>query len=176
MSIFLKPQETESNMKWEDLKDQECSVARTLAVIGDRWTLMILSDCFLGAKRFEEFRERLGLSKSVLNNRLKSLEDNGILERIPYQQNPVRVEYKLTKKGRDLSPIIFTIVNWGDKYYAGEAGPPILYRHTQCGHDFEPVLSCSDCGEKIRSCEIDMRTRPSKGHQPPSIRGPISRA
>lgn len=115
-------------MKWDELAAQPCSVARSVAVIGDRWTLMILRDCFLGVRRFEGFQARLGISRTIIAERLKLLVDEGVLRKIPYQEHPVRHEYRLTQKGLDLHPVIMAVVAWGDRHYAGESGPPLLHR------------------------------------------------
>ena len=147
-------------MKWEDLAAEPCSVARTVAVIGDRWTLLVLRDCFLGVRRFEAFQERLGISRTIIAERLKLLVDEGVLAKIPYQDRPVRHEYRLTEKGLALHPVIMSIVNWGDRFYAGEAGAPLLHRHKACGHDFHPVMTCSECGEAVGPRDVEPHPGP----------------
>lgn len=144
-------------MKWSDLSGENCSVARTVAVIGDRWTLMILRDCFLGVRRFEDFERRLGISRSIVAERLKRLVDEGVLRREAYQDRPVRHEYRLTDKGLALHPVMMAIVHWGDVHYAGEAGPPLLHRHKACGCDFAPVQTCSACGEPVAARDVEVR-------------------
>ncbi len=144
-------------MKWEDLAHEPCSVARSVAVIGDRWTLMILRDCFLGVRRFEAFQERLGISRTIIADRLKHLTEEGVLRRVAYQEHPVRHEYRLTDKGLDLHPVVMAIVHWGDRHYAGEAGPPLLHRHKTCGCDFHPVQTCSECGEPVDARAVETR-------------------
>lgn len=144
-------------MKWEDLADQPCSVARSTAVIGDRWTLMILRDCFLGVRRFEAFQARLGISRTIIAARLKLLTEEGVLRKVPYQENPLRHEYRLTAKGLDLYPVVMAIVHWGDRHYADERGPPILHRHKACGCDFHPVQTCSACGEPVSARDGETR-------------------
>lgn len=144
-------------MKWEDLADQPCSVARSTAVIGDRWTLMILRDCFLGVRRFEAFQARLGISRTIIAARLKLLTEEGVLRKVPYQENPLRHEYRLTAKGLDLHPVVMAIVHWGDRHYADERGPPILHRHKACGCDFHPVQTCSACGEPVSARDVETR-------------------
>jgi len=144
-------------MKWSDLADQNCSVARSAAVIGDRWTLLILRDCFLGVRRFEVFEQRLGISRSIIADRLKTLVDEGVLRREAYQDRPVRHEYRLTDKGLALHPVIMAIVHWGDVHYAGAAGPPLLHRHRACGCDFTPVQTCSECGEVVAARDVEVR-------------------
>ena len=144
-------------MKWSDLAGERCSVARSVAVIGDRWTLMILRDCLLGVRRFEDFERRLGISRSIVADRLKKLTDEGVLRREAYQDRPVRHEYRLTEKGLALHPVLMAIVHWGDVYYAGEDGPPLLHRHKACGCDFAPVTTCSACGEPISARDVEVR-------------------
>src|SRR6201982_729628 len=101
-------------MKWNTLEEEPCSVARTVAVIGDRWTLLILRECFLRKRRFEAFEASLGITRHVLADRLKKLVRFGVLRRIPYQESPKRYEYILTQKSLDLYPIIISIVDWGN--------------------------------------------------------------
>ncbi len=146
-------------MKWSELAAQDCSMSRSIAVIGDRWTLMILRDLFLGVRRFEDFERRLGISRSVIAERLKLLVDEGVLRREAYQDHPVRHEYRLTDKGLALHPVVMAIVHWGDAHYAGEAGPPLIHRHKACGCDFTPVLTCSECGEAVGARDVEMRAR-----------------
>jgi len=147
-------------MKWEDLAAEPCSVARTVAVIGDRWTLLILRDCFLGVRRFEAFQERLGISRTIIAERLKLLVDEGVLTKVAYQDRPVRHEYRLTEKGLALHPVIMAVVHWGDRFYGGEAGAPLLHRHKTCGHDFHPVMTCSECGEAVGPREVEPHPGP----------------
>lgn len=144
-------------MKWSELAGETCSVARTVAVIGDRWTLMLLRDCFLGVRRFEDFERRLGISRSIVSDRLKRLVDEGVLRREAYQHRPVRHEYRLTEKGLDLHPVFMAIVHWGDVHYAGEAGPPMIHRHKACGCDFAPVIACSECGGTVTARDVEVR-------------------
>src|SRR5688572_6756354 len=100
-----------------------CSIARALAVIGDRWTILVLRDCFKGIRRFDEIRRDLDIARPVLADRLKRLVDHGVLEKRLYQERPNRYEYHLTDMGRELSPILVALMHWGDHYLAGEAGP-----------------------------------------------------
>jgi DNA-binding HxlR family transcriptional regulator len=145
-------------MKWTDLPDENCSVARSVAVIGDRWTLMILRDLFLGVRRFEAFEKRLGISRSIIAERLKKLTDEGVVRREAYQSNPVRHEYRLTDKGLALHPVMMAIVHWGDVHYAGAAGPPLIHRHKACGCDFHPVQTCSECAGALSARDVEVRT------------------
>ena len=148
-------------MRWDDLSQQPCSMSRSLAVLGDRWTLLILRDCFLRIRRFEDFQSSLGIARRVLTERLDKLVEEGVLQRVPYQQRPLRHEYRLTAKGLDLYPVILSLVHWGDRYYDDGSGPPMLHRHLACGHDFRAVLTCSECGEEVRP--QDVQPHPAAG-------------
>ena len=152
-------------MKWDDLAQEPCSVARTVAVIGDRWTLMVLRDCFLGVRRFEDFQARLGISRTITAERLKGLVGEGVLRKVRYQDNPLRFEYRLTDKGHDLYPVIMAVVSFGDRHYAGPegqegAGPPLLHRHKACGCDFHPVTTCSECHAPLVARDVETRAGP----------------
>lgn len=152
-------------MKWDALSEEPCSVARTVAVIGDRWTLMILRDCFLGVRRFEDFQARLGISRTITAARLKGLVDEGVLRKVAYQDRPTRFEYRLTDKGHDLYPVIMAVVNFGDRHYAGPqgregAGPPLIHRHKACGCDFHPVMTCSECHAPLGARDVETRAGP----------------
>ena len=162
-------------MKWAEVSEQQCSVARVSAVLGDRWTLVLLSDIFLGVRRFDDFQQRLGISRTTLTNRLKLLEDHEVVSREQYQDNPPRFEYRLTAKGRDLFPVISTVINWGDKYYAGDHGPPILRTHLACGHDIQPVLCCPQCQTEVDARSMRARKRPEIAGAPKVERGPLAR-
>ena len=161
-------------MKWDEISQQQCSVARSSAVLGDRWSLLILTDLFLGVRRFDDFHQRLGLSRTTLTNRLKLLAEHGVLQRHVYQQSPTRHEYRLTPKGLDLFPVISALVNWGDKYCFDGCAPPILRRHVPCGHDIEPVLTCPECHEQVDARSITARKRPDLDALPAVERGPLS--
>jgi len=161
-------------MKWDEISQTQCSVARSSAVLGDRWTLLILSDCFLGVKRFEQFQQRLSIPRTTLANRLARLEEHDVLQRRRYQEHPERFEYRLTDKGLDLHPVITTIVGWGDKHYAGESGPPIIHTHKSCGHDIHAVLTCPECGEAIGPRDIAVRKRANAPGVATVERGPIT--
>lgn len=141
-------------MRWTELDREACSVARTVSVIGDRWTLLILRDCFLRVRRFEEFERRLGITRHVLADRLKKLVAAGVLTRVAYQPRPRRYEYRLTEKGLDLSPVMMALVHWGDLHKGDERGRPALYQHQDCGHLFDPVMTCSACGGAVTARNV----------------------
>ena len=125
-----------------------CSVARTLEVVGERWTMLILREAFAGVRRFDDFQRDLGIARNVLQTRLSRLVDEGILERVPYQERPVRHEYRLTEKGLDLWPILIAMLAWGDKY-AAAAGPPLLLVHRDCGGRMNDRRMCERCGAEL---------------------------
>ena len=152
-------------MQWSELEDQACSVARTLSVIGDRWTLMILRDCFLRVRRFDDFQERLGIGRPILSDRLNKLVDAFVLTKVAYQTNPTRYEYRLTPKGLDLYPVVMSIVHWGDVHMAGKKGRPLLHQHLRCNCQFDPVMVCSECHEVLDPREV--RTAPGPGARHP---------
>ena len=154
-------------MRWQNLAKEDCSLSRTLAVIGDRWTLLILRDAFLRVRRFEEFEKSLKIARGVLSERLALLVDEEILSRVAYQERPSRYEYRLTEKGLELYPAILSLVHWGDRHYAGRKGPPVLHKHLKCGHDFRAVLTCSECGEPVRAREVNARAN-GRGRRIPS--------
>ena len=154
-------------MRWEDLDQQPCSLARTLSVIGDRWTLLILRDCFLGVRRIDGFEQRLGITRHLLADRPKKLVEHGVLQRVPYQQRPLREEYRLTEKGLDLHPVLLTLVSWGDRHMADQRGAPIRHVHKTCGQVMRPLLVCSECAEPVGA--RDIRVEVAEGWEEGSI-------
>jgi DNA-binding HxlR family transcriptional regulator len=159
-------------MRWNKLEDEACSVARTVSVIGDRWTLLILRDCFLRVRRFEEFQARLGVTRPILASRLRKLVKDFVLAKVPYQERPLRYEYRLTQKGLDLYPIVMSIVHWGDVHMAGKKGRPLLHQHVNCGKAFDPVMICSACGEPLSPKHVHVLRGPgatSPRHLPPHL-------
>ncbi len=138
---------------------QNCSVARTLELIGDRWTILIVRDAFLGVRRFDDFQRGLGIARNVLASRLQRLTDDGILERRRYQEHPVRSEYRLTAKGTDLWPVVVTLLKWGDKHLAQD-GPPLLLVHRECGGELTDHLACEHCGASLTVADVVPRPGP----------------
>jgi DNA-binding HxlR family transcriptional regulator len=132
-----------------DYTNEHCSIAATLEVVGDPWTLLILRDAFTGVKRFEQWQERLGVARNVLASRLKSLVAHGVLEPRLYSERPPRREYVLTPKGRALSPVLLTMAEWGDQHVYGVGKGPVHFVHKTCGCDFHPKLACEACGEVV---------------------------
>ncbi|MDJ0343596.1 helix-turn-helix domain-containing protein [Streptomyces sp. H10-C2] len=136
-------------MRWSDIGAEQCSVARALSVVGDRWTLLVLRDAFHGVRRFEDFQTSTKASRPVLTERLATLVEHEVLRRIRYQERPERYEYRLTEKGVGLYPVIVSLLAWGDRWMAGDEGPPLRLRHDCCGGTATPELACPDCGELI---------------------------
>jgi DNA-binding HxlR family transcriptional regulator len=142
--------------------EQVCSIARSLEVVGDRWTLLIIRDAFLGLRRFQEFEADLGVPKKVLSERLQRLVDEGILERRVYQERPERHEYVLTDKGRGLWRALAQLMMWGDEHYSSDAGPPRLLRHRGCGGRLDYSLRCKKCAAEIKDSR-DVHIAPGPG-------------
>jgi DNA-binding HxlR family transcriptional regulator len=146
---------------------QVCSIARSLEVVGERWTLLILRDAVLGLERFEEFQESLGIASNVLTNRLKLLCDEGVLERVRDEQRPGRPKYVLTAKGRELAPALITLMKWGDRHYPTPQGPPRLTLHAGCGGNVGADFRCERCGQHTAGGDIEL---PSGPGAPPTER------
>jgi DNA-binding HxlR family transcriptional regulator len=140
--------------------EMACSIARTMDVIGEPWSPLILRDIYVGINRFEQIHEELGISRKVLTERLKWLVENGVLETREYSTRPPRHEYVLTTKGTELCDLLLVMVRWGDKWLAGEAGPPVLYRHHACGEISHVELHCSVCGKPMHATDIDVLPGP----------------
>ena len=131
----------------------DCSIAASLAFVGDRWTLLILRDAFRGVRRFGDFCTDLGIARNILTDRLDKLVQAGILSRVPYQERPLRHEYRLTAKGRDLSPALVALMRWGDRW-AVDGGPPTRLVHDACGAELEQLLRCPACGVEVSPTHI----------------------
>jgi DNA-binding HxlR family transcriptional regulator len=139
-------------MKRTSFEAWDCSVARTVDIIGEVWTPLILRDLFWGIRRFEDLQADLGIARNILSDRLRTLVDHGIVTKEPYQDRPVRHEYRLTEKGRDLAPVLLALLAWGDKWMSDE--PPVPLRHLTCGELTTPVMTCEVCGEPLRSRDL----------------------
>jgi DNA-binding HxlR family transcriptional regulator len=137
-----------------------CSVARTMDLLGDWWTPLVLREAFYGIRRFDEFQRGLGIARNTLSDRLRRLVAEGLLEKREYQRDPVRHEYLLTESGREFFAVIMAMNRWGDRWLAGEAGPPITVHHEACGHDTHAEVVCAHCGEPLRSEDTALRMGP----------------
>jgi len=137
-----------------------CSIARTVDLVGDGWTSLVLREAFYGTTRFDDFERVLGIGRNVLSERLRRLVDEGLLERKAYQQNPPRYDYVLTAKGREFFPILAAMMAWGDRWLAPSDGPPALLRHRTCGHDMHAEVVCSECREPLELDDVQPRLGP----------------
>lgn len=160
-------------MRRSSFVDMKCSVAQSLEQVGEWWTLLIVRDALLGVRRFEDFQSRLGIARNILSARLDTLVVHGILERRAYSERPVRHEYVLTEKGRDLWPVMTALRQWGDKWNwdEGDAHPVVLV-HDSCGHVCESVPHCSECGEEmtLRSIHVEQGPGAAPGFVPERTR------
>ena len=147
-------------MQRTDFGEMACSIARTLDVIGEPWSPLVLRNVYIGITRFEQLQQSLGISRKVLAERLRWLTGKGVLERRQYAGKPPRYEYVLTAKGLELFDVLMVMVRWGDRWLAGPAGPPALYRHHACGEISHVELSCSACGQPMRATDIDVLPGP----------------
>jgi DNA-binding HxlR family transcriptional regulator len=146
-------------MERKSFADMHCSVAQCLEVVGEWWSMLIVRDAFLGVRRFDQFQERLGISRNILNHRLTKLVEEGILVKVPYSERPPRYDYRLTDKGRDLWPVITAMRQWGDRYAAPD-GPPLTVVHKACGQPAGVVEICSECGEPVAARDFRVERGP----------------
>ena len=146
-------------MRASEIAEQRCSIARPAALLGDRWTLVILRQAFNGVKRFEDFQETLGISRSLLSERLTRLVDAGILRREPYKDSVrTRDRYRLTEMGLDLYPVLMALREWGDRYLAADDYAPLDIRHRDCGGEPTLELRCSKCGDEVGARDAEVRS------------------
>jgi DNA-binding HxlR family transcriptional regulator len=138
-----------------DYASQNCSIARTLEVVGERWTLLIIRNLFLGRRRFDEQQQNLGIARNVLAARLDKLVEAGIVERRQYSDRPSRYEYVLTDKGRDLFPVLVALMQWGDRHAPAPGGPPMLMVHRGCGGDVDSHRACTRCGKLLELHQVE---------------------
>jgi DNA-binding HxlR family transcriptional regulator len=146
------------------------SIAKTLELIGDRWTMLIVRDVFRGRRRFEELRGDLGIARPVLSERLTKLVGGGILTKVRYEDHPPRYEYHLTEMGLELSPALVALMRWGDRWLAGAAPGVVLY-HRACGTELEQGFWCPKCATTFGPRAIKSRTRPARPGRRPARTG-----
>ena len=148
-------------MLGKDYEGQHCSVARSLELIGERWTLLVIREVLYGRRRFSEMQKTLGVARNVLTNRLQRLVDEGILERRPYSEKPERYEYFLTDKGLDLWPTLVALMHWGDKHMPLSGGPPARLVHKgECGGEVNDRRICERCGKELEVREARAEISP----------------
>ncbi|MFJ4657171.1 winged helix-turn-helix transcriptional regulator [Nocardia sp. NPDC088792] len=156
-------------MQRTNFGDMACSIARTLDVIGEPWSPLILRDIWVGITRFDQIQSDLGISRKVLTERLNHLVDSGVLERRPYDPRP-RHEYTLTEKGTELIDLLMVMATWGDKWQSTNTGPPVLFRHHTCGQISTPTLHCTHCSQPMHATNIDHL--PGPGAPTPPVNPP----
>jgi DNA-binding HxlR family transcriptional regulator len=142
-------------------ENQVCSIARSLELIGERWTILIIRDAFLGIRRFDDLQRSLGIARNVLQNRLERLVEHGVLERVRYQERPERFEYRLTQKGLDLWPVLVSLLSWGDRHVAPE-GPAVILEHRECGGGVNDRRICEKCGALLSPRDVTARPGPAR--------------
>ena len=141
-------------MPHRPFEGQHCSIAGALALLGERWTLLVMREVLLGRRRFGDIQRNTGVAKNILSDRLETLVEHGLLERRG-------VEYFPTRKGVDVNPVLIALMQWGDRHVYGDDAAPRVLVHSACGHDAHPALRCSHCDEEIGARE--MRVRPGPG-------------
>lgn len=150
-------------MTWLETSTENCTVQRTLDLVGEKWSLLVLRDAMNGVRRFDDFRRHMGLSEAVLADRLRKLVTAGILETVPYREpgSRTRHEYRLTRKGWDLWPAMIALKQWGDRYTADPEGPPLEVRHRDCGEPVEAVVVCTVGHDALTPWQARTRPGPS---------------
>ncbi len=156
--VFERKVTIVTGVRWSEIGTQNCSVARALSVVGDRWTLLVLREAFYRTRRFEDFQARTGAPRPVLAERLRSLVEDGVLEKRQYSDRPDRYEYRLTERGIDLYPVLVALLRWGDRWMADDAELPITLRHRSCGQIVQPELTCPACGERVTARDMEALT------------------
>jgi DNA-binding HxlR family transcriptional regulator len=151
-------------MLGNDYDKQVCSIAGALEVVGERWSLLIVRDVFLGLRRFDEIQADLGIARNVLQVRLTRLVAHDVLEKRLYQEHPPRYEYRLTEKGLGLWPTVVALMQWGDRYAVPPAGPAVLLEHRGCGGAVDEHRVCAKCGARLSV--RDVRALPGPGAPP----------
>jgi DNA-binding HxlR family transcriptional regulator len=137
------------------IADEQCTIARPAALLGERWTLLLLRQVFLGTRRFEDFHSTMDISRSVLTDRLAELVEQGVLRRVAYEGHPrVRYEYRLTEKGIDLYPVLMALRDWGAKWMAPEDGVSFELHHHDCGGGVRAKVECTSCGTELTARDV----------------------
>lgn len=147
-------------MRVSEIGRMKCPVARTLSIVGDPWTLLILRELFLRSRRFEEFQGYTGMAPYLLASRLKQLTKDGILDKRAYQERPPRYEYRLTDKGLELYPVVLAMSQWGNRWMSDASGPPLTLTHKHCDSHSAPHLVCPECGEAVGARDMRAEIMP----------------
>ena len=143
-------------------RPNDCSIARAMTLLGERWTILVLRAAFSGVRRFDDIQENTGAPRDALSRRLGELVEHEILRRVPYQEpgQRQRYEYRLTDKGRDAYPILAAMAAWGERWLTGPEGTPLVLHHTECGHDMRAVVVCSECAQPLDVRQVRAKTGP----------------
>ena len=157
------------------LRERNCSVARTLSVVSDAWSFLVIREAFFGARRFESFRAALGIPRATLTDRLRRLTQQGIFRQVRSSPTSRRAEYRLTKAGLELYPSFMAMMQFGDRWLAGRKGPPLKLVHTSCGCECHPIVACSTCHEKIAAQRVSYRNGPGAGALQPQMQAAIDK-
>lgn len=155
-----------------DWSMDSCTIGRAMAVLGEKWTFVVLREVFNGIRRFDDMRVRTGIPRQVLTNRLATLVDNDVLHRVPYREPGARVrhEYRLTPKGFDLYPVLIAVAEWGNRYLADPEGPPLRFEHRDCGAPVGTAVRCADGHDVDDYREVLPRPGPGARRRPDSTR------
>jgi DNA-binding HxlR family transcriptional regulator len=153
-------------MRQTSFATMACSMARSLELIGDWWTPLIIRDLHLGVDRFDALADNLGISRNLLTARLAHLVRHGIVERRRYSEHPPRDRYMLTGAGQALVPVLLALTAWGDRWATPEGGPPLEFRHRRCGHQFTPTVACDACGQPINHGDVEALPGPGARRGP----------
>lgn len=149
-------------MKKTDTSGWPCTIARSVAILGDHWNLLLIRQACLGTRRFDDFAKGLGIARNILAARLDNLVREGLMDRVEAAQRPSRHEYRLTDKGREVFPILAAMAAWGEKWMTGPEGTPLVLHHETCGHDMHAVVACSNCAQPIDVRHV--RAKAGPGH------------
>jgi DNA-binding HxlR family transcriptional regulator len=141
-------------MRWDEIDDSLCSLARTLGVIGDRWTMLVLREAFLGTRRYDDFQRNLAAAPHIVASRLRKLVESTVLEKRRYQDRPPRYEYRLTERGHELDPAFIALIGWGEKWLKSAHGPATIRTHKSCNHRLHTVTACAACGEAVTARDV----------------------
>lgn len=150
----------------DKIRERNCSIGRTVRILSDSWSFMILRECYFGVRRFKTFQSMLGLPRGTLAARLRMLTAQRLLRQVQYTDRPLRHEYRLTKMGIDMYPVMIALLRYGDKWLAGPEGPPLQLVHNTCGCESNPVVACSHCGVEVDSRRTTHRDGPGAGTSP----------
>lgn len=142
-------------MKWNELGELNCPIARSLSIMGDRWTLLIIRNAFMRTRRFDDFQKQLGITRHLLTERLNRLVEHQILKKVLYQESPKRYEYKLTEKGLALYPVIMAFTAWGNRWMNDDQKFPVIsYIHKDCGQKTAVQMCCLHCGKPLTAANV----------------------